>query len=73
MKTIELEIDDSLAKRMELLTKKDKEEISKLILVWIMRKKPRPILEIIDEVSSYAREQGLTQEVLDNLLKKEAD
>ena len=73
MKTIEFEVDDTLAKRIEFLSEKDKEEISKLISVWIMRKKPRPILEIIEEVSSFSQAQGLTQEILDELLKKEID
>jgi hypothetical protein len=70
MKTIQIEIDENLANRIESLTSAEKEEISKLISIWILKKKPRPILEVIDEVSSYAQQQGLTEEILDELLKK---
>ena len=71
MRHVKLNLEDDLARRLEDLSDDERREISKMISIWLVKKKPRPVLEVIDEVSAYAKEQGLTQEILDELLKKE--
>ena len=69
MKAVTIELDDDLASRFSSLSPKQKKEIEELIALWI--KKPRPILEIMAEISDYAKAQGLTPELLGDLLKDE--
>lgn len=70
MRRVQLNLEDDLARRLEDLSDDEKKEISKMISIWLVKKKPRPVLDVIDEVSAYAEEQGLTQEILNDLLKK---
>lgn len=69
MKTVTLQLEDELASKFSQLSDAQKKEISDLVAFWV--KKPRPILEVMAEVSKYAKEQGLTPEILDELLKDE--
>jgi hypothetical protein len=69
MKTVEIKLEDDLASRFSNLNEAQKKEIEGLISLWI--KKPRPILEVMAEVSQYAKEQGLTPQILEDLLKDE--
>lgn len=69
MKTVTLELDDELASKFSELSDNQKKEIEALIALWV--KKPRPILEVMAEASKLVQEQGLTPEMLDELLKDE--
>jgi hypothetical protein len=70
MKAVTIELDNELALMFSNLSEMQKKEIAMLISFWI--KKPRPILEFIAEVNRYAKEQGLTPEILEDLLKMDS-
>ena len=69
MKNITLQVSDETAKRIEQLSEDNKEQLLRLIDVWL--RKPRPVLEVMEELGEYAAKQGLTKEKLDELLKDE--
>ena len=69
MKTISIKVSDSTAEKIRLMPDSEKEQLSRLIDVWTT--KPRPILEVMEEMGEYAAKQGLTKEKLDGLLKDE--
>jgi hypothetical protein len=69
MKTVTIQLEDDLAARFMQLTDVQKKEVEGLIALWV--KKPRNILEVMTEVSDYAKSQGLTPEILEDLLKDE--
>ena len=69
MKTINIEVNDETAKRIEQLPKDKKEQLSRLIDTWVA--KPKPILELMEEMGEYASKQGLTKDKLDDLLNDE--
>ncbi|HEY4784677.1 MAG TPA: hypothetical protein VIH57_01450 [Bacteroidales bacterium] len=69
MKEVNLQVKDETAKKIEQLSKEKKEQLSRLIDLWVS--KPRPILQVMEELGEYATRQGLTKEKLDDLLKDE--
>ena len=69
MKNITLKVSDETAKRIEQLPEDKKKQLSRLIDIWL--KKPRPVLEVMEELGEHAAKQGLTKEKLDDLLKNE--
>jgi hypothetical protein len=69
MKEITLQVNDDTAKKVEQLSEERKEQLSKIIDLWISE--PRPILKVMEEMGEYAARQGLTKEKLDELLADE--
>lgn len=69
MKKITLQVSDETAKRIEQLPEEKKEQLTRLIDLWTA--KPKPILEVMEELGEYAVKRGLTKEKLDDLLKDE--
>lgn len=69
MKTITLETSDELADRFSKLSEKEKKELAEMINLLMADK--RTLREVMDDMSAYAQKQGLTPELLENLLKEE--
>ena len=69
MRTIQLEVSDEVAEKVQQLTLEQRQELSRLIMVWANN--PKPILKVMAEISEYAQQQGLTPEILEELLKDE--
>lgn len=69
MRTIQLEVSDEVAEKVHQLTPEQRQELSRLITVWANN--PKPILKVMAEISEYAQRQGLTPEILEELLKDE--
>lgn len=69
MKTISIKVSDETAKKIEAFNRDKKEQLSRLINVWTL--KPRPILQVMEEIGEYASKQGLTKNKLDELLNDE--
>ncbi len=69
MKTITLNVSDELASRLEKLTDQEKqltlETLSRLL------DDKRTLFEVMDDISEYAKKQGMTEEKLKDLLKDE--
>jgi hypothetical protein len=69
MKTISIKVGDDTAEKIEQLPDDQKMQLSRLIDLWVS--KPKPVLQVMEELGEYAAKQGLTIEKLDNLLKDE--
>jgi hypothetical protein len=69
MKTVTISISDEAASRFDSLTDEQKRELSKLVDNWV--NDPRTIFDVMHEISDYAKKQGLTPEILEQLLKDE--
>jgi len=69
MRTIQIQVSDDVAEKYENLSAVEKEEIARLLSVWA--KKSRSILEVMSDISEYAKKQGLTPEILEKLLEDE--
>jgi hypothetical protein len=69
MKTITLNVSDELASRLEKLTDQERqltlETLSRLL------NDKRTLFEVMDDISEYAKKQGMTEEKLKDLLKDE--
>ncbi len=69
MKTITLNVSDELASKLEKLTDQEKqltlETLSRLL------DDKRTLFEVMDDISEYAKKQGMTEEKLKDLLKDE--
>lgn len=68
MRTVQIEVKEDTAQRIEQLTKSEKNELSRFIDVWLQDR--RSLREVMDDISEYAQRQGLTPELLDKLLKE---
>jgi hypothetical protein len=70
MKSVTLNVDDELAKRLEQSSEEEKaimlETLSRLL------KDRRTLLQVMDDISEYAKKQGMTEEILNDLLKDES-
>ncbi len=69
MRTIQLEVSDEVAEKVQQLTQEQRQELTRLIMVWANN--PKPLLQVMAEISEYAQQQGLTPEILEELLKDE--
>ncbi len=69
MKAGTVELSDELASRIQSLNEFEREELNRMISVWLGIKKPRHILEVMDEIAKHAKEQGMTPQILEELLK----
>jgi len=68
MKTITLETSDELADRFSELSEEDKKGLSEMIRLLMEDK--RTLRQVMDDISEYARKQGITPELLEQLLKE---
>jgi predicted CopG family antitoxin len=69
MKTITLEVADTVAEKIERMSALEKKAISDSITRLVRNRKS--IEEIMDEATEQARKNGLTPEALEELLKNE--
>jgi hypothetical protein len=70
MKTITLDVNDELADTLARLSEAEKSVTLETLLR--MLKDKRTIFDVMDDISAYARQQGLTEEGLKDLLKDES-
>lgn len=68
MKTITLEVSDPSAEKMARMTSLEKKAISETLDRLISNR--RSLEEIMDDISSQAEKNGLTPEILENILKE---
>ncbi|MBX2913726.1 MAG: hypothetical protein KF856_00505 [Cyclobacteriaceae bacterium] len=68
MKTITLEASDELADRFAKLSEEDKRGLSEMVRLLIEDK--RTLRQVMDDISEYAQKQGMTPELLEQLLKE---
>ncbi len=69
MKTITLNVSDDLASRFENLTEQEKQSALETLSMLLNDK--RTLFEVMDDISEYAKKQGMTEEILKDLLKEE--
>jgi dsDNA-binding SOS-regulon protein len=69
MKTITLEVDDELAGKLEQMTPSEKKHIANALKMLVSQKR-RSLSKIMHEASEQARNNGLTPEILEELLKE---
>ncbi len=70
MKTITLEVNDELADKLARLS--DEEKTLALETLLRMLKDKRTLFEVMDDMSAYAKKQGLTEDLLKDLMKDES-
>jgi len=68
MKAITLQVKNDTAERINSLSEDKKLELTQLIDLWVSE--PRPILQVMEDIGVYAAKQGLTEEKLNELLRK---
>lgn len=68
MKTIILETSDTVADRFSKLSEKEKKDLAEMVNLLMEDK--RTLREVMDDMSAYVKQQGLSPEVLEQLLKK---
>lgn len=66
MKTVSIQVGDQAASRFNALSEQQKKELSKLVDNWV--NDPKSIFKVMNEIGNYAKQQGLTQEILEKLL-----
>ena len=69
MRTVPIEVNEVTAKKIAQLSQQEKANLSQLIGIWVNDE--RTLREVMDSMSAYAQQQGLTPEILDELLKDE--
>jgi predicted CopG family antitoxin len=69
MKTITLEVSETVAQKIEKMTPQEKKAITEAINQLVSNRKS--LEEIMHEASEQARRNGLTPEILENLLKEQ--
>ena len=69
MKTITLNVSDELASKFERLTEQEKQSAIETLSRLLNDK--RTLFEVMDNISEYAKKQGMTEETLKDLLKDE--
>jgi len=71
MKTININVDDNIADKFERLSKKEKENVSNLLKE--IMEDSRSLKEVMEDMGKYAKKQGLTPEMLDDILKDDKE
>jgi hypothetical protein len=71
MKTITLEVPDVLAEKIERMSPTERTAIFDTITKFVINR--RSMEEIMDDISDQAERNGLTEEVLDKILKEIKD
>ncbi len=69
MRTIQLDVQEDTALKVNQLSQREKEMLARMIDTWVQDR--RTLREVMDDMSAYAQRQGLTQALLDELLKEE--
>lgn len=69
MTLINLLVKDDTAKLVEQLSEDNRMLLTRLIELWVS--KPKPLIQVMEELGEYASKQGLTKEKLDELLETE--
>ena len=69
MKTITLNVSDELVSKLEKVTEAEKQ--SSLETLSILLNDNRTLFEVMDDISDYAKKQGMTEEILKDFLKDE--
>ena len=69
MKDLTISVRDEVADRFLKLSDKEKQDLVEMINLLMEDK--RTLREVMDDISKYAQEQGITPEILKELLKKE--
>jgi len=70
MKTITLEVSDELANKLSQLSEEKKSLTLETLLRLLDDKRTLP--QVMDDISEYARKQGMTEEALKDLMKDES-
>lgn len=68
MKTIKVRVNDKTAEQFLKMSEADKEGIAKLLDEII--EDPRSLRNVMDDMGQYAKQQGLTPEILDKILNE---
>jgi hypothetical protein len=68
MKTITLNVPNELASQLEQLTEQKKQSALETLSMLLNDK--RTLFEVMDDISEYAKKQGMTEEMLNDLLKE---
>ena len=69
MKELTITVRDEIADRFLKLSDQEKKDLSEMISILMEDK--RTLRQVMDDISEYAQQQGLTPEILEQLLKKE--
>ncbi len=69
MKELTITVRDEIADRFLKLNDQEKKDLSEMISILMEDK--RTLRQVMDDISEYAQQQGLTPEILEQLLKKE--
>ncbi len=69
MRTIQLDVKEDTALKIDQLSSEEKEIPAQMIDIWVQDH--RTLREVMDDISAYAQQQGLTPKILEELLKDE--
>jgi ribosomal silencing factor RsfS len=69
MKTITLEVSDPTAEKVAQMSLAEKKSVAQTLELLVGRRK-RSLREIMDDASEQAKKNGLTPEILDEILKE---
>jgi hypothetical protein len=67
MKTITLNAPNDLASKLEKVSEEERQ--ASLETLSVLLKDKRTLFEVMDDISDYAKKQGMTEEILKDLLK----
>ena len=73
MTTLSIEVDNDVAKTFFQAPREEKRKFQLLLnlrLKELLYNPNRPLLKIMDEIGEYSQAQGMTEEVLENLLNE---
>ena len=71
---ITIEVDEKVAKAYAQASDQDRLKMRMLVNLRLMdfiNKQPRPLVEVIEEISANAQARGLTPEILESILRDE--
>ncbi|MGF1585777.1 MAG: hypothetical protein ACFCUM_10670 [Bacteroidales bacterium] len=71
MKTINIRVSDKAAEKFLSMNEEEKNTLSQLFNELVEDK--RTLLQVMDDMSEYAKNQGLTPEILDELLNDDSE
>jgi predicted CopG family antitoxin len=71
MKTINIMVSDKAAEKFLSMNEEEKNRLSQLFNEMVEDK--RTLLQVMDDMSEYAKKQGLTPEILDELLNDNSE
>jgi predicted CopG family antitoxin len=71
MKTINIRVSDKAAEEYLRMNEEEKNRLSQLFNELVKDK--RTLLQVMDDMSEYAKKQGLTPEILDELLNDNSE